>query len=100
MTDRTGIRLSVQHYDGYKETTDKIGMMIGGSSVAIVNTSAAEFYVLNRGRNTGAGPEYVYWLSPNALDPTGNNYPSPPPGDVPFAQLTDIIWVQTVMKLS
>ena len=54
------------------------------------------FYILNRGRNTGGGQAYVYWRSPNVLDTTGIYYPSPNPGGVPFSQLTDILWAETL----
>jgi hypothetical protein len=49
-------------------------------------------FVLNRGRNTGSGPAYVYWFSPDAQDPTGIYYTL----STPFSQLTDIMWASTV----
>ena len=50
------------------------------------------YYVVNRGRNTGGGAAFVYWRSPNGYDPTGIYYT----GSVPFGQLTDIIWAETL----
>jgi hypothetical protein len=46
-------------------------------------------YIVNRGRNTGAGAAYVYWSSPAPVDTTGSYYS----GSVVFSQLTDIIIV-------
>jgi hypothetical protein len=63
---------------------------IGGDSAPV---AAAPYYILNRGRNTGAGDAYVYWTSPTHYDPTGVYYPA---GKPPFCQLTDIIGVATV----
>lgn len=47
--------------------------------------------VVNRGRNTGAGPAFVYWDSPGAPDVSGAFYG----GSVPFGQLADIVGVGT-----
>jgi hypothetical protein len=46
-------------------------------------------HAINRGRNTGAGSAYVFWLSPTFPDPDGLYYT----GTVPFALLTDIVGV-------
>jgi|WetSurMetagenome_2_1015567.scaffolds.fasta_scaffold01389_6 hypothetical protein len=48
-------------------------------------------FVLNRGRNTGAGQSYVYWQSPTSVDSPGSYYPTPNPSGVPFSQLADVI---------
>lgn len=48
-------------------------------------------FVINRGRNTGAGPEYIYWKSMGTTDQAGAHYPVPDPFDVPFSQLIDIM---------
>jgi len=47
-------------------------------------------YVMMRGRNTGAGPTYIYWQA-REPDFTGYYYPSPDPDGVPFVDLTDIM---------
>jgi hypothetical protein len=62
------------------------------SPVASIATSGSPpFYAIMRGRNTGAGAAYVYWLSENKPDPAGLYYAGP----VPFSQLADIIWAAT-----
>jgi len=48
----------------------------------------------NRGRNTGAGPAYVYWVSSGAPDPTGLQYT----GSVPFGQLADLVVVGSFLE--
>lgn len=46
-------------------------------------------HIINRGRNTGIGAAYIYWLSPTNPDPNGIYYM----GVVPFSQLADIVGV-------
>jgi hypothetical protein len=46
---------------------------------------------INRGKNTGAGAAFAYWVSSDTPDPTGGSYS----GSIPFGQLTDIIVVGT-----
>ena len=65
---------------------------ISGSYRPIPLVSSCRF-VLNRGRNIGAGPTYIYWISYGVTDLTGAFYPAPDPFDVPFEQLTNIIGV-------
>jgi hypothetical protein len=48
-----------------------------------------KIYIINRGKNTGAGAAYVYWSSPNSVDTTGLYYVS----IVPWIQITDVIGV-------
>lgn len=76
-----------------KVITTKSATLVGGGGITSVVTET--YYVLNRGRNTGAGDAYVYWTSPEAPDPTGVHYPA---GKPPFGQITDIIGV-TIVKV-
>jgi len=46
-------------------------------------------WFVNRGRNTGSGPAFVYWSSPDTSDPAGAYYTGP----VPFGQLAGIVAV-------
>jgi hypothetical protein len=57
-------------------------------------TQSATVMFMNRGKNTGAGPAFVYWTSPNSADPTGVYYD----GSVPFGQLTDIVVVNSFLE--
>ena len=51
-------------------------------------------YYINRGKNTGAGAAFVYWVSKDAPDPAGASYT----GSVPFGQLTGIVVAGTYQK--
>lgn len=71
----------------------KLGKLVGSGGATIIEQQVVR-YVLNRGRNTGAGDAFVYWTSPLHADSSGIYYPVT--GKPPFGQLTDIIGVTTV----
>lgn len=67
----------------YNPVPSKVGLY------GMIPAAATVTQFVNRGRNTGAGPAYVYWVSPDAADPTGTYYS----GFVPFGQLADFVVV-------
>lgn len=64
-------------------------------NMALDNPDPVGAMCLNRGRNTGGGAAFVYWLSP-VSDPTGAFYA----GSVPWSQLTDVICVGLMYSLT
>lgn len=67
---------------------------IRDAQLAFVDVTVAVTWYVNRGKNTGAGPAFVYWSSPSAADPTGVYYS----GSVPFGQLTGMVVVSTYFE--
>jgi hypothetical protein len=69
---------------------------LGGVGSYTVDTKPifnSRLSVINRGRNTGGGPAYVYWYSPDVPDLSGAYYNLHEL--VPWSQVTDVIWAST-----
>jgi hypothetical protein len=68
-----------------KTSITKSAHRIGGTTNVVVQKTV---YVINQGHNTGAGDEWVYWLSPNDVDTAGTYYPSS--GKPPWGQIENV----------
>lgn len=91
MTTYSGVMQETRPMVGVVKNRAKPGALVAGSVSG--GTTVAPYQILNRGRNTGAGDAYVYWLSPTSYDPTGAYYPAGKPA---WADITDVIGVGTV----
>jgi len=71
---------------------ERVPIILDGYYAMPSTASSVIIQTVNRGRNTGEGAAFVFWLSLNGVDLIGTYYT----GIVPFGQLTDIVGVGTV----